>query len=305
MPNPKTSLLPHQLWRQRFCRAMEKHDEQALDRLLEQHAKDHSLSWASIDPPHPQDPLSLALVREDGWATEKLLVKGFEVTSLMLHDFFARIELFRLAGSRQGSHTIKNVWPALYPAISRSLRLQTHVVSHYFEKQRQGVLAGGVDWETLSMPQVIGDLLEEPVLQTLGMNVTPLQYACLTTNYCLVEKLLRCGASGHKEQPRSDMPRWSLAKALAAAQESIQGAWSTEGIQRYVWEEWGCLAQQPQSEGGGRNPQDQRSQARTWFLNMSNGEFESKRDMLQALLRAQALSEALPCTPALRKGPRF
>jgi len=67
------------------------------------------------------------------------------------------------------------------------------------------------------MPTVIWELLEEPVLQAWGLNVTPLQYASIHHLHPLVERLLTHGANGHAEHPRSDMPGWSLAKGVAAA----------------------------------------------------------------------------------------
>lgn len=303
---PQGRLAPHQLWRQRFCRAMDTQNESAFSALLDQLLNTPQLSWAGVDPPIPCDALSFAVSRENAWGVERLVQQGHQVSVAMLESFFGAINASRVNGDGVGSKAVENLWPVLLPAIVASPDLRRWVMCYYFEHQRDGKLARGVDWESLSMQEVIGDLLEEPLLRRHSMDVTPLQYACLASDHALMETLLLSGADGHREEPRSDMPRWSLAKALDAAGASLTGkGWSTEGIQRHAWEEWGCLAQKPTLRDGAGYSQEQRTQARTWFLGMSAWGLSSRHESIRALLRAQQLSEALPAAAGRAKKPRF
>lgn len=303
---PKGRLAPHQLWRLRFCRAMDTQNESAFNALLGQLLDTPQLSWAGVDPPFPCDALSFAVSRQNAWGVERLVQQGHRVSVAMLEPFFRTISASGVNGDGVGGKAVETLWPVLLPAIVASPDLRRWVVCHYFEHQRDEKLAKGVDWESLSMREVIGDLLEEPFLRRSSMDVTPLQYACLASSHALMKTLLLSGADGHREEPRSDMPRWSLAKALDAAGASLTGnGWSTEGIQRHAWEEWGCLAQKPALRGGVGYSQEQRTQARTWFLGMSSGGLSSQHESIRALLRAQQLGEALPAVASKRKGPRF
>jgi hypothetical protein len=273
--------------------------------LLAQAIESPQLSWVGVDPPSPCSPLEFAFARRHAWGVQQLLDRGYALTPPLLASFFEEIRTSRVNGDLVGSQLVKNFWPVLLPSIATTPALQHWVVRYYFEHQQEGRLAREVDWDTLSMMNVIGDLLEEPVLHVETMDVTPLQYACLTANHSLMATLMVSGADGHRQEPRSGLPGWTLATCVEAAQVSLDQSWSVERLQRWMWKEWGCESQKPASEGGKVNDQAQRLQARSWFWNLVSAGSEERRKRIGLLLKEQAIGVGLPEPAPSRKGPRF
>lgn len=284
---------------------MDTQSDALFDDLLAQAMENPRLSWAGIEPPHPSSPLEFAFARRHAWGVQRLLSRGDALTPAMLESFFGVIRESKISGDLVGFQSIQTFWPVLLPSVVLSDELRHWVARHYFENQREGTLSRGVDWNSLSMREVIGDRLEEPFLRRSSMDVTPLQYACLSANFPLMETLLLNGANGHRQEHRSGLPGWTLAACLETAQTSLEQGWSTEGIQRWMWQQWGCLSQRPTTEGGSV-AQEQRVEARRWFLRLVSDDGTPERHQrIQGLIKGQALEEGLPAPSPTRKGPRF
>lgn len=291
-------------WPIKFSRALVNQEETELDRLLAAWADDPTLSCASVSPYEPKDPLSLALVDGSAWGVQQLLDRGFQLTSDVLTNFFAIIEQERARNSPDAEWIVELAWPVILPLVVQSPDFRLQVIHFCFNKEREGILARGVDWDALRMPAVMADFLEEPVLEVWGMRVTPLQYASLTSNHRIVERLLASGADGHREEPRSDMPRWSLAKALAAAESSHEEGWGGQRIQRYFSEAW-CYPVLDIEGGHGAHPSEQ-VLASILFADMRlMGGNTDLKQKIHARLRDQSLSQTLPSPASTKKGPRF
>lgn len=297
---PKNPLQPQQLWRQRFCRAVEKEDGGALDGLLDQWAADPTLSWAAIAPPHPQDPLGLAIGRFNAWGVAQVLERGVALSEAHLVPFFREIKTSRDASDRVGETFVKRLWPVLLPHVLASEALSQSVVEHYFRGLRKERLARGVDWEALAMDHVAAPCSNMPFLSCDGATVTPLQHAFLSNCPLTAQGLLRAGADPQALVASSGLPGWSLEGALNQVLGGIDYLKKgyDEEIKAYVRTAWGGT-----SEALVEKMPRLFLDVALFTLGVSWAHVQAQVSMIA---RAKALEHSLPA-PSLstKNGPRF